>query len=183
MSGYVLSYYIILAEVAFGHLPMVATLFLAVLLLYILSIAYKNNLRIPVVAWLIDISERRDVIKHSPAKGAIMFLIGVLMAAVLFDTATAAIAVAVLALGDSFSTLIGCRYGTTKIPYNPHKSLQGSIAGFLAAFIGASVISSPTMAFIGALAGMLGESLPLKIDDNLVIPLFSGSAVTIFQLI
>lgn len=183
MSGFAIALYIPWADSNLGFLPLATSLILAVFLLYSISLAYKNNLRLPVVAWLIDISERREVIKHSPARGALMFLIGSALAVLLFEPPIAASAVAVLALGDAFSTIAGRRYGTLSIPYNPEKSIQGSLAGLAAAFFGAAVILPPPYALLAAAAGMVGESLPLKIDDNVVIPMFSGAAVSVATLI
>jgi dolichol kinase len=183
MSGYSVALYIPWAFTSFGFLPLLASLVLAVLLLYSVSLAYKNNLRVPVVAWLIDISERRNMIRKSPARGAIMFLVGASLAVILFDPYVAAAAVAVLALGDAFSTLVGRRYGSAKIPYNPDKSVQGTLAGLAAAFIGASAFIPPHYALVAAAAGMAGESLPLRVDDNVVIPLASGSALSLAGLI
>jgi dolichol kinase len=78
---------------------------------------------------------------------------------------------------------VGRKYGSVKIPYNPEKSIQGSLAGFAAAFLGALIIVSPFYAFLAALLGMIGESLPLKVDDNVVIPLFSGVTLTVIGFI
>jgi dolichol kinase len=183
MSGFVIALYIPWANTSWGFIYLALSLFIAVLLLYIVSLAYRRNRRVPGVAWLIDISERREVIEHSPAKGAIMFLLGTALAVILFDAFTAAAAVTVLALGDSVSTLVGRKYGSIELPYNAKKSLQGSLAGFVAAFLGASLIVPPLAALLAAFGGMLGESLPLKIDDNLVIPLFSGAGMASLYLI
>ncbi len=183
MCGYVIAPYILWASSSLGFAPLAASLILAVLLLYSVSLAYKKNIRIPVVAWLIDISERQNMIRKSPARGAIMFLVGAAISVILFVPPIAAAAVAVLALGDAFSTLVGRRYGSVKLPYNPEKSVQGSLAGFAAAFIGAAVIVAPPYALLAAAAGMVGESLPLKVDDNVVIPLVSGAALSLAGLI
>jgi dolichol kinase len=85
----------------------------------------------------------------------------------------------ILALGDSFSTLAGKRYGRHKIFYNPEKSFEGSIGGFVPAFIGAMVFVPPEVALFGAFMGMNVESLSLRIDDNISIPLISGFFMTL----
>lgn len=183
MSGIAVAFYVLWAHEKWGfYIPLISLLLLAVLL-YLISLCYKHNLRVPIAAWLIDISERQEVIRDSPARGALMFLLGSLLALLFFNVHAAAAAIAVLALGDSFSTLVGRWLGNHRLPYNPEKSMEGSLAGFAAAFLGASLIVSPATALLGALAGMLAESLPLKLDDNLSIPLSAGLAMALYGLV
>lgn len=183
MSGISVAFYVLWAYEKWGFYAPFLSLLLAVMLLYIISLCYKRNIRVPIAAWLIDISERQEVIKTSPARGALMFLLGSTIALLLFDADIAAAAIAILALGDSFSTLTGRRMGSHRLPYNHEKSIEGSIAGFAAAFLGASIIVAPAAALLGALTGMLAESLPARIDDNLSIPLTAGLAMAMYRLI
>lgn len=93
----------------------------------------------------------------------------------------------ILGVGDAASALIGIPYGRHKLPWNPKKSLEGTTAGVLTgyagAFLGASLhyvvvgaLVPPAwllIAFAGALAGSLMETLP-RLQDNLFVP---GSAL------
>lgn len=185
MSGIAVPFYILWAHSNWGFNAPFLTLLLAISLLYSISLGYRRNIRIPIVARIIDISEREEVIKVSPGKGALMFLIGSAFTLVIFsfNIYIAAAAIAILALGDSFSTLVGRRIGSHKLAYNRMKSIEGSIAGVITALLGASIIVPLPMALFGALIGMLVESLPLKIDDNLTIPVFAGLAMVAYQFI
>lgn len=108
---------------------------------------------------------------------------------------------ALLSLGDGFSTLAGKNYGKTKLPWNPDKSWAGSAAFVLFGGAGAFLVMAFVLggqpelvlgyrelfwtAFSAAFLCAALESLPLKIDDNLTIPLIGGSfiyAVSILSL-
>ncbi|MFO7872267.1 MAG: hypothetical protein R6U26_01330 [Candidatus Undinarchaeales archaeon] len=108
-------------------------------------------------------------------KGIVFFLIGI--TSVLIFTRSFEIfrvAVLVLVLGDASSTIVGKVFGTKKLPYNGNKTAEGTFAFFIFAFIGAFTQLPYFMAIITALFGAFVESLPLKIDDNLTIPILVG---------
>lgn len=105
-------------------------------------------------------------------KGAIMFSLGILLATVLFPLNIAAACIAVLAISDSVSTLIGKTWGRHKLPINKKKSWEGSIAFFITAFA-ILWLFDPTKAIYIAPLVTLVEMLP-RFDDNLTIPLAVG---------
>jgi dolichol kinase len=185
MSGIAIPFYLQWSYYTWGLITPLLSLLLAIVSLYLLSMSYKRKFRVPVVSRIIDTTERPGVIEVSPAKGALMFLVGSTIALVLFsfNIAIVAAAIAVLALGDSFSTLAGKRLGRHRITYNKEKSLEGSLFGFIAAFAGAWALVSWPIAFVGALGGMLAESLPLKVDDNLIIPIAAALSMTAVSFI
>jgi dolichol kinase len=185
MSGIAIPFYLQWSYYSWGLITPLLSLVIAIVLLQLLSMSYKKKLRVPVVSRIIDTTERPEVIDVSPARGALMFLVGSTITLVLFsyNIAIVAASIAVLALGDSFSTLAGKRLGRHRIPYNKEKSLEGSFFGFIAAFAGAGALVSWPIALAGALGGMLAESLPLKVDDNLIIPLAAALSMTALSLI
>ncbi|RLI39527.1 phosphatidate cytidylyltransferase, partial [Candidatus Bathyarchaeota archaeon] len=61
------------------------------------------------------------------------------------------------------------------------KQVEGTIFGFLFAFIGARVFVNPMQALIASAVGMLMESLPTPVSDNLTVPLVSGLALTLIS--
>jgi len=76
------------------------------------------------------------------------------------------------------STLIGKRFGKIKLPFQSHKTLEGSLA-FLAVGFLVSLTQLPVIpAFGGALAGMVTEAYS-PIDDNVPIPLLSALFITV----
>jgi len=57
--------------------------------------------------------------------------------------------------------------------------LEGSVFGFLFAFLGAMAFVDPVKALAAAITGMVVESLPLPVNDNLTIPIITGLALTL----
>jgi dolichol kinase len=120
----------------------------------------------PVVSHLLFHFERKEDLSSFPFKGAFMFNVGIVFPIVFLDTQTACAAIAVLALGDSFSTIVGKSYGRHRIGV---KSLEGFLAFVAAAYVGALLFvdqqTALTFAFIGGLVELL-----ININDNLTIP-------------
>jgi dolichol kinase len=105
--------------------------------------------------------------------GASYVLIGSFVSVVIFPKEIAILALLFTAIGDTAAALYGKKFGKLKI-WN--KTLEGSIVGLIACFIIASFFPQipNIIKFSGAFAAMFIELLPIKIDDNLRIPLFSG---------
>ncbi|MFQ6136953.1 MAG: diacylglycerol/polyprenol kinase family protein [Candidatus Hydrothermarchaeales archaeon] len=172
-SGALLSFYIIWV----GWLPSTVAICAMLIATVLIAEGHKRGRRLPLLSTLIDSTERPEVIEESPAKGAIRFFIGALASLLIFgliDLNVASASIIILALGDSASTLVGKNFGRHKILYNREKSWEGTIAGLVFALIGAQVFVKLPIAIAGAIAAMLIESVPLKIDDNITIPTFSG---------
>jgi dolichol kinase len=85
----------------------------------------------------------------------------------------------VVTLGDGFASVVGKTYGRHKIPHSGGKSIEGTAAGIVCAFAGALVFAPPSVALAAALVGMVVEFLPLRVSDNLTVPLLSGLSATI----
>jgi dolichol kinase len=172
MSGAVLPFYVFYVGLYLG----VSTFLFFLVAGLIISYGYKKGVRFPIIANVVDSTEREGVIDEFPGKGALTFFFASLLVLLLFgsDLNVACAAIIILALGDSFSTLVGKRYGRHKLFYSREKSVEGSIGGFVPAFIGAAIFVSPQIALVGAVVGMAAESLPAKIDDNIIIPLAAG---------
>ncbi|UCH69852.1 MAG: HAD-IB family phosphatase [Candidatus Bathyarchaeota archaeon] len=104
----------------------------------------------------------------------ILFALGITATLILFPVPINYSSIMILALGDGSATLLGKKFGRTVYPFNKRKRIEGSIFGFLLAFLGARLFVDPVRALIGAAAGMLVESLPIPVSDNLAIPIVSG---------
>jgi len=112
----------------------------------------------------------------------IPYAIAVLLTILTVPKRAALIAIYTLAVADPLAAVVGIRYGRRRIAQ--HKSLEGSGAFFTATLaIAALVLGCGTDASRVAIAGAsltIGvaaagcELLPLRIDDNLTIPLFVG---------
>ncbi len=158
-------------------------LFLSVIVLLLASYAIKRGIYMPLIGEILDAFERKKDMQTFPLKGTIFFMSGAFISLMLYEKTIASASIIILALGDSFSTLAGKPFGKTKHPHNPEKSVEGSTAGFVAAFMGAAFLVPPKLAIIGAFSGMLIESFDLKvfgktIDDNFLIPIICGAAMS-----
>ncbi len=110
-------------------------------------------------------------------QGVITFLFGSLISVILFPIHIATACIAVLALGDSISTLIGKIWGKHKLPINKKSSWEGSITFFIVAFL-VLWLFNPVKALQVALVTTVVEMLP-RLDDNLTIPITVGVLLSI----
>ena len=105
--------------------------------------------------------------------GATYVVIGSFIAVAIFPKEIAILALLFTAIGDTVAALYGRKFGKIRI-WN--KTLEGSVVGLIACIIITLFFPQiPNLVkFSGAFAAMFIELLPIKIDDNLRIPLFSG---------
>lgn len=110
------------------------------------------------------------------------FLMAVLLAILSFPKSIALLAIFTLAISDPLSALFGIRFGKRKIVKN--KSLEGSTAFFISClccsmiifstYTSATTLSLTLFSFTTALLVTAFEMLPLRLDDNLTIPIFTA---------
>ncbi len=130
--------------------------------------------KLPFITWLLEVFDRKDV--KFPGEGAFYYVFGCTLALYLFSFNIALASIMILALGDSFSHIIGKQYGRKRFGA---KTFVGTMSGIFFGFFGAFVFVNPSMAFFGASISMLIEAIELRvkgfiIDDNLLIPIVSG---------
>jgi dolichol kinase len=117
----------------------------------------------------------------------IPYAIAVLLTILTVPKAAAIVAIYTLAIADPLAAVVGITWGRRRIAQN--RSLEGSAAFFTATLVIVAVVlgkgtdGSPFAiggaAVTIALVGALCELLPLRIDDNLTIPLVVGFATWI----
>lgn len=128
---------------------------------------------------ILDSMDRNDPF---PYRGALYMLISGAAVALLFSPAIASAAIAVLCVGDSFSTIVGKLKGKHILPVSSHKTWEGTITFFTMSLLACLVFLDPVMAFIAALSGAFIEaSVPL--NDNLTVPIFVGIFLAMASLI
>jgi len=153
---------------------LVSLLILFLIILYAASeLVRLQGLNVP----LFSAVTRRAAIKpelYEFVTSPILFALGITATLILFPVPINYASIMILALGDGSATLLGKKFGRTVYPFNKRKRVEGSIFGFLFAFLGAQLFVGPVKALIGAVAGMLVESLPVPVSDNLAIPIVSG---------
>ncbi len=106
----------------------------------------------------------------------------------------------IMAAGDGFATLVGRRFGRTPLPWNPDKSLEGTLAfvvfgsvagAFLAWWVRPSVfiVLFPPLLFTlvapvaAALVAGLVETIPVRLDDNISVPFAAGLTLWFASLV
>lgn len=113
-----------------------------------------------------------------PGWGPAWYMIGTLLTLVFLKSTTNIVAcIFILAIGDGFSTLVGI-WGKNRLIYNDKKTVEGTLAFFLTSLPIYFVIKEQAIAL--ALVGAIVESLPLEIEDNVIIP--TSLVVTLYLL-
>lgn len=157
------------------ELFLVFVFFIFVAFLIVLNLR-EIGIKIAIVENVREMVERKNV--KIVGIGVLWFLIGILIASSLLkDVKEIAAILCALILGDGTASVIG-KYGKFKIRIkNSEKSVEGALAFFI--FSSVSLIFIGERALIFSLFLTLIEFLPLKFDDNFLIPV----AGTIFFLI
>lgn len=151
-----------------------------VTLLYIMSeLARVMGYNVPVtstITWNAAITPEIYEFVTSP----IFFAVGIMLALIIFPVPVGYASIAIFTLGDGIATLFGKKLGRHVFPYNKGKKIEGTLFGFLFAWLGATLfIVNPLKALVGAAVGMFVETLPTPVNDNLTIPLISGLTLLI----
>ena len=125
----------------------------------------------------------RDKEKKGELTGATWVFVGALFTILLVPDPFNIISLLFLSFGDTFAAIIGTRFPYIKLG---RKTLSGSIAGFTACLTIGLAIDIPIayeIIIIGAFMAMFVEILPLPVNDNVSIPIFSGLSMYYFSLI
>jgi dolichol kinase len=109
--------------------------------------------------------------------GSTYFMIGACLCVWFLDKHIAIVSLLVLIISDTLAALAGTTFG--RIALFGSKTLEGSTAFLLSAvFIVLLYPGVPLLwGLIGALTATLVELLPLRVDDNLLIPLVMGFTI------
>ena len=113
--------------------------------------------------------------------GATWMLIGYTITVLTFENDVAVLALLFLSIGDSCAGIFGRIFPFGKV-WN--KSIFGSFVGLISCIIFGIVINTALpveVIFFGAISGMFIEIIPLKIDDNFSIPIFSGFMMQVLK--
>lgn len=127
------------------------------------EVAYRH------FSWLLREQEKKGF------NTSIYFALACLTCALFFEKRVTVLAITLLCVGDPIAAIIGSKYGTIRIL---NKSLQGSLACFIACFLVAQFLFDPTIAFWAAVTATFFELISSRLNDNLSIPIFSGLMVT-----
>lgn len=132
--------------------------------------------------------------------GPLIYILSVTVCVILYPVFISATSIGIMAFGDGFATLVGKKWGRIRNPLNRNKTLEGSVAFVICAFVATALAMSVTaplegardimaLALVGSLAGAVTEMVPFEnhrgtsfvqriiIDDNFFVPLVGGAAM------
>jgi len=172
ISGFLVP--VVSAYLALNHFLVAFIIFIVTLLYIISELARMQGFNVPVTSTITWSAASTPEI-YEFVTPPIFFAVGIMLSLLLFPVPTCYASIAILSLGDSLATLFGKKFGRHVFPYNKGKKIEGTLFGFCFAWLGAFLFMvNPLKALVGAFAGMLVETLPTPISDNLTIPLMSG---------
>ncbi len=177
MSSFLLSFISIYLT---GNI-LLASVILLVTVFYTLSeFARIRGINIPILSSITWNAANKPEL-YEFATAPIAFALGIAISLLIFPAPIRYVAITILTLGDGFAHITGMKLGRTPLPFNKGKNLEGTIFGFLFAFLAAMIFVDPLRALIGAAVGMIVEGLPLPVNDNLTMPLVSGLVLTLIS--
>lgn len=142
-----------------------------------------TRLRVPAFNQFIQTRLSSFIRKNEANKitGTAPYVLGIGLTLLFYGTDIATAAICFLAFGDVAATTVGERYGRTKIVGD--KSLEGTLAfaviavasGLALPLVGVHL--APGLIAAGSFVAAGVELVPLRVNDNLVIPVVSGGAM------
>jgi dolichol kinase len=155
-----------------------AMIMLGGLLILLILLSFYRAKRPFNAKWLETFVLKRERPGVFPLSGAVFFFLGAFCAFLLYQPSYAAAATAVLAIGDSTSTVAGKLWGRHKLPLEGGKSWEGSAAFFLFSATVLLFFVQPQKAVLVAFLTALVEMLP-RLDDNFTVPIAAGLFLTL----
>ena len=112
--------------------------------------------------------------------GATWVVTGAFVTVAIFPKEIAILALLFMGLGDTVAGLIGSHFGRIKI-WN--KTLEGTLAGLAICLLITGFFPgiSIWIRISGAVSAMLAELSPIPLDDNIMIPLVSGTIMVVIS--
>jgi phosphoserine phosphatase/dolichol kinase len=160
--------------------PIVATIIIAIALVYTASELLRlEGFSLPVVSAITRHAANQSEL-FGFAAAPLYFAFGIVTTLLLYPAHAGGAAIAMFCLGDSAASLFGGML-TTSLPFNKGKTIEGSLAGFVFAFLAGTFFVSPQLALVGAAIAMTIEVLPLPINDNVSVPILTGAALTLLM--
>jgi len=178
--------YIIFAALFSHKIGLLALAFLLILLIEFEYFRIELRKKIPVISWFWWVKRK----KEKERLGAeVFFLIGTIICLAVFDIRVAVAAILMTTFGDLAAALIGKKFGKHWLPYLKNRAWEGIIAEFVADLIIGFLVLRTSFWWLGgagfgqplwpviivmALTATFVETVISKLDDNLLIPVFSG---------
>jgi dolichol kinase len=150
----------------------VATLCLVVVVYGAEEFLRLRGRRLPLFYELTVKMSRSNERKHFIAP-PVFLAVGIILVLLIFPRNIAYASITIVAIGDPLAAYAGGKLGRRRVG---RKSLEGFAIGTFAAFALTLFLVPPSIGAIGSIVGMIVE-LAGVLDDNLTIPLSSGTAM------
>jgi dolichol kinase len=121
-----------------------------------------------------------DFKKSTHYEAGSYWLFSCLIVLLIFEANIAYASILILAIGDTAASFVGRKMGRWKNPLNPKKTVEGNLAFFATSLFAAMLFVPTQTAIVVAFVAAVVESLPIRINDNLTVPLSAG--VTMYLL-
>ena len=158
-------------------IPIVASIILFIAIIYTASeLSRLDGRELPFISAITRHAASQSEL-YGFAAAPLYFAAGIFLTLIIFPTQAGGAAIAMFCLGDSTASLFGGLLSTS-LPFNKGKTWEGSVAGFLFAFLAGTFFVSPIVALVGAAIAMTIEVLPLPINDNILVPVITGAVLT-----
>ena len=125
----------------------------------------------------------RSFEKQGSVTGSTWVFAGALITIILVPKPFSLLALFFLAFGDTLAALVGMKFPLIKIG---SKTLSGSFACFIICLFVGLILNFEVnlkIILIGAFAATIAELIPIKINDNFLIPVLSGCAMYLGSII
>ncbi len=157
--------------------PVVAAIIILISIVYTISeLRRLEGRELPLISAITRHAASQSEL-YGFAAAPLYFAFGIVTTLLLFPAHAAGAAIAMFCFGDSAASLFGGLISTS-LPFNKGKTWEGSLAGFFMAFLAGTFFVSPWLALVGAAIAMTIEVLPLPLNDNVLIPVITGAALT-----
>ena len=150
------------------------------LIIYLISECIRiNGYAFPMLGSITKSSIRKTEEKGI-AYGPVTLILGACISLILFPAYISSTVILIVAFSDTAATLIGKKLGRHRVPYNKKKSIEGSMAALIVAFLCGYIYLPLFPALVAAFSSTIIESLPLKSLDNLFMPI--GTGIILYSL-
>jgi dolichol kinase len=168
------------------HLPIASVIVSLCVTFGVSEVLRSQGISIPLITKLVQAAGREEEIGRY-AISPLLFAAGVslplVVSTILGIPVIGAASVCAFLVGDSLSTIGGLLYGRHHYPFNRRKTLEGTLTGFSLAFLVLLFIVSPLSALLCAVTAGVIELLPLRIDDNLAVPILTTALLAILRFV
>ena len=121
--------------------------------------------------------------EHTRWSGATWLLAAFLLSVLLLDRGAAIAALGAVALGDAAAAVVG-RLGGRHLIADSDKSVEGSVACFVATFAGVMLVArlDISTSAVAAICATVAEALPVAVDDNVRVAAAVGTGILLWRL-